>query len=306
MMERLQRTEAFRAVALTVQRGLAGDDPTARDVDATSLEGEHAPVFVLGPPRSGSTLLTQVLLQRLRVAMVPNVLAAAPRLWVRLCRVFPGVVRPRAQGVAEAYHGFVPGLFGPSEAGKIVDRWFEPPVDRHAIRGHIAAVSQAAGAPLLLKSLTLVEHLTELREVLPAARIVRLRRDPAQVARSIVEGRRRLGVADDGWWSVAPPGYQAQAGRPVEEQAVWQVRAIEALLDEGLADLRHTTVSYESFCAAPERVVLDIATDLDLTPVLRPWDLPHTFARRERTGDPDSWARIQAALHGWTRQTTDG
>ena len=297
MFSRLQTNERFRRLALGVQRRLNRDDPWARFVDASVVDGPWSPIFIVGAPRTGSTLLSEAMLRRFRLAYVPNAVALAPAFLARVARAAPRVVTSPPPGdIHGGYHGFVPGFRGPSEAGKLVDRWLREPVDRRQLRAHVAALSHAAEAPLLLKSLTLVQNLPALRSAFPGARYIRLRRDPVEVARSIVEGRQRLGVGVDEWWSVEPPGREVVAGLPHADQAAWQVAAIDALLDRELPKDAVFPVSYEAFCASPEDTLRELGGALGLQSL--PWRPPARFDAVSRT-EPELRQRLERALAHW-------
>lgn len=294
MFSRLQTNERFRTLALAVQRRLNRDDPSARRVDASVVDSPWPPIFVVGPPRTGSTLVAEALLRRFQLGYIPNVVALAPVMLARVARLSPRVVTSPPPGpIHGGYHGFVPGLRSPSEAGKLVDRWLAAPVDPEALRGHLAALSHAAQAPVLLKSLTVGENLPALVRAFPRARYLRLRRDPIEVARSILEGRRRLGIPADGWWSVSPPGRDAVAHLSEEEQAAWQVVAIEQMLDVGLEGQAVTTLEYEAFCAEPEATLAGLGDALGLDGLA--WRPPRCFEVSRRTA-PELRERLQVYI----------
>lgn len=291
----------FQWVALTVQARLMGFDPAVRTADPACLDTTDRPVFLLGPPRSGTTLLYQYLLHRHRLTAITNLMALAPRFMVRLHRLSAKAAaeatafRPRS-----AVHGFVPGLLAPSEAGRIMDRWFggtDWQRRPEAIRATFAALSAQAGAPVLVKSLTLGPHLARLRLVFPHARFILCYRDVRLTAQSILTARRVLEGRTDRWWSVAPEGWETMRDRPPEEQVVWQVRTLQRGLSEALADHGATvTIRYEDFCADPDGTGTRIAAALNLAPARfeAPPTAPFPVAARV-TVDAETWHRIEAA-----------
>ncbi len=300
MLDALQSNETFRGLALRFQQHFNRDDPWAERVDASVVDAPWPPIFLLGPPRSGTTVLYQILLQQLQLAFIPNLLAAVPGHLVKICRLAPWLVRGLGGEVRSSYHGFVPGLRSPSEAGKIIDRWFgaEPSArDRASIRGHLAALSHAARSPVLLKALNLTPRLDALLAVFPRARFVRIRRDPRYVVQSVVEQREQLGLGVESWWSIEPPGWEEQLGRPVVEQAAWQVAALEGILDRTLAGRPVADLDYEELCVDPAGAVARVAAAFDLSPARHPPPVPERLdAANSRRVDDATWSAIERAL----------
>ncbi len=248
--------ESFRKLALFIQNRFNDFDHAAEGVETTGVDGDFRPIFIVGPPRTGTTLLYQFLLRNYRLSYISNLMALAPRHMVKMVRLAPGIARNFTGTIHPGYHGFVPGLLGPSEAGKIVDRWFDDsnwPADLPRIRQTVAAITQATGYPFLLKSLTNSVRIDRLHHALPGARFIVTSRDVRYAAQSILMTRRQLGLTADSWWSVQPAGSAALHDKPEAYRAVWQVMATNHAINDALAstgaDVYH--VAYEDFCDAP-------------------------------------------------------
>ena len=221
----------------------------------------QTPIFVVGAPRSGSTLLYQLLVVRFDVAYLSNL----------HCRFFgaPAFVeraagkRLRPPGDFSSRFGSTRGLAAPSECGPYWYRFFRKspqhvslaeadPNRLERLRESVRAFAQAAGRPLVFKNLVNSVRLAPLAAALPEALFVVVRRDEADTAASILAGRRTVHADESEWWSVEPPEIERLRALPPQEQVLEQVRAIESLVDESREEIgrdRFLDVRYEDVCA---------------------------------------------------------
>lgn len=279
------RTEAYRKdagveAALRLANGLlTGLEATAPVPGACPL---LPPVFVVGLPRSGTTLLMQLLSWAFPFTHPDNIIARfweAPFVGVAASRSLrSGGQQPQGPDTASDY-GVTADPFSPHEFGYFWTRWFrfEP--------SHLLGPEQLAAvdAPGLLRSLFLMEHVGNQRllfkavplafnadylgGILPTARFLRVRRDALPVAQSVYLGRIARYGRDDVWWSLRPPGYEEHLEDDPLRQVAWQVRISERLVGESLGRIdprRVLDVPYEELCAAPCRLLGDIGRFLGL------------------------------------------
>ncbi|MGH3051538.1 MAG: sulfotransferase family protein [Gaiellaceae bacterium] len=225
------------------------------------------PIFVVGAPRSGSTLLYQLLVVRFDVAYLSNL----------HCRFFgaPAFVeravgkRLRPPGDFSSRFGSTRGLAAPSECGPYWYRFFRKspqhvslaeadPNRLGQLRESVRAFARAAGRPLVFKNLVNSVRLVPLGAALPEALFVFVRRDEADTAASILAGRRAVNADESKWWSVEPPEIERLRTLPPQEQVLEQVRAVESLVDEAREEIgrdRFLDVRYEDVCADTHRAL---------------------------------------------------
>jgi len=259
----------LRPIALLIQSLLRGfDNRAARYIDVELPRGCE-PIFLIGAPRTGSTLLFQLLLRQFRVAYISNVMAAAPRFMVRICSLSQRVCTGFDGELRNSEFGFLPGLWAPNEAGQIMRDWFGESADDAGtprVRAMMTAIADAAQAPLVLKNLSNTLRLTRIKRTFPAARLLLLRRDPRWTAQSLLLARRRLLGDERGWWSVAPPDYQSVIRREPVYQVLWQADRLEQIaLDACLAaPQRAAVVDYEYLCAHPGQTMIGLGQRFEL------------------------------------------
>lgn len=226
------------------------------------------PVFIVGPPRSGTTLLYQAACAGLRVAyptnlMVEGGLETAPHLYRALARLLG-----RRMEVLDftSEHGRTRGPGSPHEAGALWNRWFDDthhlrPGAETAMKTAIACIEEVFEAPFVNKNVMHVPRLVALAGALPTARFVEVRRDLAATARSIERARVKAG-ATTAWWSVKPSNTAELLGLSLADQARGQVLGVQADLARARAVVgaeRFFEVEYEALCAAPRTVLDDLA-----------------------------------------------
>ena len=270
------------AVEGRVSRG--GDEPLP-----------HPPVFIIGAPRCGSTLLYQLLVGTTGFGYLSNfhcLFHGSPSLVHRLGRRFTA----RAADRYRSHYGRAKGLGAPAECGEFWYRFFRRrpqyvtagevgPAALARLRGAIRRLVVAMGRPLLIKNLLSSVRLRPLAEALPEALFIVLRRDEVDTAASLLEGRRRLYGTYERWFSVEPPEIDRLRRLPVAEQAVEQVRAIHRLIDRdrrAIGAERFIEVSYDALCADAHGTLRELDGFLRGHGVeLGPYgDLPKRFKRR--------------------------
>lgn len=239
---------------------------------------EPAPLFIIGPPRSGTTLTYQVITQQLQVGYFTapfGYLYGMPRLLAwglrRLTR--------RPEPVFESRHGRIPGFLAPSEHANFWFRWFPRDgsqgqyvagaaidVNRYAgLRSDIAAIGRILERPLVFKNVYLSVTAGALAHLFPRARFLVVERDPLLICQSLL--RARIARPDPTiWWSVRPPGYHDWLALPLWQQVARQVHATTTIIRRELADHapgRVIDLPYERLCAEPRQVIADLHRRLE-------------------------------------------
>jgi hypothetical protein len=268
------------------------------------------PVLIVGPPRSGTTLLYQLLVQQFDVGYLSNAHTALFGAPVLLEWLIPRALRlpPNHQ---ESRFGVSPGLWAPSEAASFWYRFF--PLKPHAIepedfpirqrkglRDAVAAISRAAHAPLLMKNVVCSVRMLAISSAIPEMRYIVVHRDHVATAESILAARQAVNGNVDAWWSVEPNDIDDIRHLPPEMQVIKQIRSVEgaigtarrALQQESFAD-----IDYDDLLRAPADQLGRIAVELALEPRRGAAPLPPAFQPRQRVGiDPGLANRVRTVL----------
>lgn len=227
------------------------------------LRNHYPPLFVVGVPRAGTTVVFQHVLNTFEFAHFPNVAKEHPRacvsatLLARWRHAYPATYHNR--------YGRTPGPMAQSDGWDVFLRWF-PAYDHsagvlehrlHELRTVVRLLERLFGAPFANKNNANSLRIEHLARLFPDAFFVYVHRDPVANAISLAEARRRHQVPLDEWWSAAPPYRFATPAHDQLEQAVRQVwgvdRAARAALRRTDAASR-MDVRYEAFCRAPDEL----------------------------------------------------
>lgn len=257
----------------------------------------HPPIFVVGPPRSGTTLLYQLVVESFDVGYLSNLHGwfwGAPSWIETLAR--PS--RRRRNGDFRSDHGNTFGAFAPSECAvywhrflpskpDVLDARTIGPEPRARLRAALARFLRSCDRPVVFKTVQNAGRLDVLTETLPEALFLVVRREPIDNERSLLAARARFHGTDDSWWSFEAPGFEDLSSRPPAEQVREQVLRTRLLIDESLrafpAD-RVCEIDYEELCDDTDAVVATILRSLEPHGVRRRADarLPQSFPRRSR------------------------
>src|SRR5690606_30949597 len=186
---------------------------SARDAGADAATGFDRPVFIVSPPRSGSTLLFETL-------------AAAPGVFT---------IGDESHGLIEGIPALDPGRRG-FDSNRLLAGDGDDDVVLQLRQRFMAALrdrerrAPAAGAAvrMLEKTPKNALRIPLLRRVFPDARFIYLHRDPRQVLGSMLDGWQSGGFATypglPGWagpaWSfLLVPGWRGLSGQPLADIA---------------------------------------------------------------------------------------
>jgi hypothetical protein len=231
------------------------------------------PLFVVGAPRSGTSLAYRALSLHPQAAYISNWLGRKPRLPAlsilnRISRRLPGLRSKYwfGEDSSDAYRygkqrPLLERLFpAPIEGGPVFDacglRDNQPrpePEQASSLREAFAALTRyGGGSTVLSKRILNNRRLTFLAEVFPEGRFISIVRDGRAVAYSL--SRVNWWEESDLWWfGGTARQWREQGGDPWEACArtwVEEVRVIESAL-AGMALERVLRVSYEAMVANP-------------------------------------------------------
>jgi hypothetical protein len=252
------------------------------------------PVFIIGAPRCGSTLLYKVLTEQYRFSYFTNFTCNLFK--IPACAFFIqnkiGIKTPR--GNYDFHYGRIDGFGSPSECGQFWYRWFPggmnayvPPrqierVVMDELRRTIGGVSHVTGRPLIVKNLYNSMRIAPIMEAIPEARFLICRRDMVDNALSILKGRMLNLMSKDIWWSTPPEEIEALLEMHYSEQVAGQVYYLYKQIDEDkmrFGEDCFLEVEYESFCRDVHATLQEIELFLNInnSKKRREWIVPNQF-----------------------------
>ena len=247
------------------------------DIPAADSDTAMPMVFIVGAPRSGTTLLTQWLADSGVFAYPSNFISRfyhAPYVGALVQRMMtdPALAfRNEMEGIqprSSNFHselGKTDGFTAPNEFHYFWRRFFHygeiqllseaelADVDVGALRAEIAALIGVMGRPLAMKGLMFNWNLPFIASVFPQAIFLHIRRNPVWNAQSLLLAREKYFQDRHCWYSFKPPEYCHLRFMEPLEQVCGQVAWTEAAIED-LPDRRVVTTQYEDFCSAPKKV----------------------------------------------------
>lgn len=206
----------------------------------TTLEQRHPLLLVVGPPRAGTTVVSQLLTATLDVGYINNFVARfwmAPALGAMLWRQTRADALPSLRSV----RGSTEQIGDPNEFNYFWKRFFAegpshacaslPAAKRRSLAWEIAALSTAWNKPVLMKHVFGAVRLIALIRAVPWLRIVVVRRQPLYNAQSLLKVRMDVHGDIGKWWSLRPRQIAALTDMRPCEQVVAQVACIQAEID---------------------------------------------------------------------------
>lgn len=262
---------------------------------------EPYPVVVVGLPRSGTTLVYELLVQAFDVAFLTRLYGLTyglPNLTTRL--VSPLTRNPSAR--YESRYGRIPGMLAPAENHVLWLQWFRSPrqlghyVPYHLIdekmaagaRATIASMSAIAKRQFVFKNVYLTTSISAFLKMVPNALVIVVQRDLESVCASVYKARTNM--RERRWWSIRPPFWESMMDKDSLEQTVFQCVRAQQLLNreiERMPSDRYLVVDYKDICNAPGKFVQKVEGASD--PMLQrrlASDIPDRFERRPSSGVP--------------------
>ncbi|MCW2973997.1 MAG: hypothetical protein JWN72_2270 [Thermoleophilia bacterium] len=299
-------------------------DAEVRRGSTLPARDDRAPIFVVGPPRSGSTLFFQLLVEAFDAGWLANAHMRWPGGAARIeRREHPRAAKSHEQSSYTSQYGDTEQPWEPHEGTNYWYRFF--PRDRHemtdadatpervgAFRAAVRALTEACGSPVFFKNSFNTLRLPVIAAALPEARFIYISREREANARSILTGRIK-NVGTDQWWSARPAGAENHAHETPAQQVVWQSDRINevALRELGRLDAdRWMHVTYTEVCSDPAGTIdrIDAWLHAAGVPIRRRAgaQLPDHFDESSgRPFEPALEAEFQAALAARDRDGVD-
>lgn len=282
---------------------------------------KYPPLFIIGCPRSGTTLLYKVLTERYKFSFFSNYTARFYK--VPIC----GTYLQKSLGITVSkgnYNfnfGTTHGPGAPNESGEFWYRWFPgglhvyvppnitPQSVLKELRQEIGAISYITRSPMLFKNLYNSMRIAPILEAIPEARFIVCRRDNVENAISILKARIQSFNRKDAWWSVPPKEVDELLSKGHEEQVAGQVYHIYRQIKEDkkrFGEDKFLETRYEDFCRDVHGTLHKIEEFLRQSGcgLESRWDVPVSFEVRSVEGiDPKDRKKITSAIHSFFKDS---
>ncbi len=240
-----------------------------------SREADHPSLFIIGPPRSGSTIFYQLLTSLLELCYIDNLANLSRQNPIFGMKLSQGLFKGKSHRSYTSNYGRTSGdgLHAPAEA-LFFYKWF--PKDRHytepsdlnpkqviELRETMTGIINMLDKPLVIKNLSFSLRLQALREFFPDARYLVVRRDPLYTVQSILVAMRKTRQPENKVWGILPRDFKKLEGLDPIEMVVRQVNQIERQIYTDLKQIpgeKVLFVDYEELWKNLESILDDVIT----------------------------------------------
>ncbi len=223
----------------------------------------YPPIFIVGAPRSGSTILFQLLTKYFSFVYINNFINMAREVPLTGFVVNKILFKDIKHNSFSSQYGNTQsgGLVAPNE-GLFWYKWL--PKDKHFVRSKdisvkdkrkmkdcFNAIMNKYEQSIIIKNLSFGLRLELIHKLFPLAKIIVIKRDPFFTCQSIFLSRRKLGIPDNKMWGILPRNFQEMNELNIYEKIVLQVSSINQQIEEDIKNFPKENVyslTYESLC----------------------------------------------------------
>lgn len=262
LSEKYKKSERFEKVISSLNKQLE-----IAQNELLELKGEEfSTLHILGAPRSGTTLVSQLIPSFLDVAHINNFIATfwkAPIYGIELSKKL--IPEKYASNFASDF-GRTSGLNEPHEFGYFwnyhlkydglqqKETQHQEQIDWDNLSRLLNNMTHAFEKPIVFKSFLMGFHASRFHQEMPKSKFIYIKRNLVDNVLSILKLRNQLNGDSTTWGSIKPKQYEQLKDLNVYEQIVGQILCLE---NEYLNQLKNIPegnkmiVSYEEICKNP-------------------------------------------------------
>lgn len=224
---------------------------------------KYPPVFIIGAPRSGTTLLYKVLIEKLNLGYISNLSAHFYPIPIISTWLFKKLTNISYKKGYEFEYGLIPGLGSPSEFGEFWYQWFPkgkniyvaprqtPQHHIKQLRLAIGGISYVNRAPVIFKNVYNSMRIAPFCEAMHNARFLVCKRDYLATALSILNARKKIAKDHRHWWSLPPKEIDSLIQLDYPEQIAGQIYYTYHQINTDMLHYgkdKFLEINYEEFC----------------------------------------------------------
>ncbi len=273
-------------------------------------------LFILGPPRSGSTLVSQLLNQVGVFGLVNNFVSRfwmAPSVGMLIDLAINGPAKPSNY---RSRRGNTEGLSEPNEFGYFWSHYFDKGQKDHFLNSENRQKFDKAG---LLRSVAAMESVQEkpmafknntwftlnadfLAQIFPKSVFVVCRRDALFTARSVLKQRFDLYGDGERWWSMRPPKHEKILKCSPIDQVAFQAVAIECWMEESLRKIpsaRIVEARYEKVINSTHEFLTNVGSSVNVNVASLLSAIPERFENHDQKESGPDFELLRHAVESW-------
>lgn len=242
------------------------------------LTEDYPNIFILGLPRSGTTLMSQIIFNHFDLACTNNLISRfweAPLVGANLSRITVGKEKDSSYKSFYAKtdhitspHEFSyfwrkmlhiddPGNYDPNEVAKKIN-WDH-------LKNIIVNMNHVFGSGMVFKTLEYSGFfLEQFSKLFTKSLFIYVKRNPLDTAISIAKARMTFNNNLTDWWGSYPLEYNSIKDKPFETQIAGQMFHLKAMFEKNIKDFPHKVVkvNYEEVCNDPQKFFNEVRSKI--------------------------------------------
>lgn len=245
-------------------------------------EADKIPIiYIVGAPRSGTTLLYQLVCRYLPVGYINNLIARfwlKPSIGIRLSKVILGD-NARKKIKFESTYGTTKDIVGPHEFGYFWRYWLQLDkspthklsaehlgnLDKEGLKKTLEQeIISSFQSVIVFKNPICGLNAEFLSNIHPASLFIHIKRDFWDTVISILHARKARYGSYKAWWSLKPSSYPFNFNNNPVEEVIMQVKECRKEIDEELSKpkVKSMEVYYETLCKNPKVILGNICNEI--------------------------------------------
>lgn len=239
-----------------------------------SVKTPSPAVFIIGPPRSGTTLIYELMIRRYKFSYISNFAHKLYGTPVAATLIGKPIIEKWCKQCKSAYsstYGGIKGWGAPSEGGWIWNRWLPEnhyldelhvkQLPAQLIKDTVNGIICVMNAPFINKNVMHSVHMRLLDKLFPNCLFIHIEREIKANIRSIVRAHAKVGKNEHEWFSVKPREWEQFKHTDILMRSAAQVHYTHKNIERDTKHLGITRVlkiNYEEFCKAPQDTLTKI------------------------------------------------
>ena len=234
----------------------------------------YPPVFIVGPPRSGTTVLYQLLCKHTNFSYINNFVGNWYRIPILAAKAHITLFQVGDELDLNSNFGKSKNHYGPNEFGEF---WYKYYSKTHffkdqnkksadKLRMEIAAMTKIFKTPILVKNVVNSMRIESLSNIFDNSTFIVIKRDKLDNAQSILNARVSLHNDKNHQWSVITPSMRNNPSLPFHEDIINQLDDIQLNIESSfkrLGNNRFIFIEYDNLCNDTPKVLKSILQKLN-------------------------------------------
>jgi len=230
---------------------------------------KYPPIFIIGPARTGTTVIYQCLSYSFKVSYFSNIHSFFSKSPVTVSLITSLFNRCNPPKLFQSKYGKTKGIFSQSQGYQIWRRWFPKrggktkkvnlsEKQKKQIYGTISAFEKIYRFPFVNKWQGLCLNLNRISDVFPNALYIRVKRNYLQTAQSILIGRIEIFNNPNKSFTRVTESYDNYKNMDYINQVCGYLFSIEEKIDDDckkIGNEKFFNITYEEFCKNPNNFI---------------------------------------------------